>query len=83
MKNYLVEGEMIIKVQVEVEANSEDTAIELAKHRLSDVYNLNVEGYNHDPESDVEFDLDAYPDNEDDDGRDEDDYGDSDDYDNY
>ena len=83
MKTYIVEGEFVVTVQVEVEANSEETAVELAKRRITENYNLNIVGYDHDPQSGVEFDLDAYPDSDDDDGRDDDDYGDSDDYDNY
>ncbi len=83
MKTYLVEGEFIVTVQVEIEANSEETAVELAKRRITDNYNLNIVGYDHDPESGVEFDLDAYLENDEDDGRDDDDYGDNDDSDNY
>jgi hypothetical protein len=83
MKNYLVEGEFTVTVQVEVEANSEETAVELAKRRITDNYNLNIVGYDHDPQSGVEFDLDAYLESDEDDGRDDDDYGDFDDGDNY
>ena len=82
MKTYLVEGEFIVTVQVEIEANSEETAVELAKRRITDNYNLNIVGYDHDPEAGVEFDLEAYLENDEDDGRDEDDYG-GDNDDNY
>lgn len=82
MKTYLVEGEFVVTVQVEIEANSEETAVELAKRRLTDNYSLDVYGYDHDPETGVEFDLEAYPESDEDDGRDDDDYG-GDNDDNY
>jgi hypothetical protein len=44
---------------LDINANSEEDAIEQAKEILKDDYNLNVIGYHHVPEDDVEIELTA------------------------
>jgi len=57
--NYTVEGKITLNVSLEVEAEDEKSAIELAKTKLNDEYALDYQGSSHDP-GDVKFELDAF-----------------------
>lgn len=57
---YTVEGKVFITIAVEVTADDEFSAKKAAEDILKDSYNLNTYGYQHSPDSDVEFDLDAF-----------------------
>jgi hypothetical protein len=56
-KEFQVYGTITIQVELDINANSEEDAIEQAKEILKDDYNLNVIGYHHVPEDDVEIEL--------------------------
>jgi|LakMenE18May11ns_1017448.scaffolds.fasta_scaffold8911469_1 hypothetical protein len=58
-KEFQVYGTITIQVELDINANSEEDAIEQAKEILKDDYNLNVIGYHHVPEDDVEIELTA------------------------
>lgn len=58
-KEFNVYGTITIQVELDVVANSEEEAIELVKEQFKDDYNLNVHGYHHEPDKDVDLDLTA------------------------
>jgi len=58
-KEFQVYGKITIDVELDIEANSEEEALQKAAESLKDDYNLNIVGYNHDPKTDVKLDLDA------------------------
>ena len=58
MKEYSVNGTITFEVDLDIKANSEEEAIELAKEQLLDFYSLNCHGADHDP-NEVKLDLDA------------------------
>ena len=58
-KEYRVYGTITIQVELDINANSEEEAIKQAKEILKDDYNLNVIGYHHIPDEDIELDLTA------------------------
>jgi len=58
-KEFQVYGTITIQVELDITASSEEDAIEQAKEILKDDYNLNVIGYHHVPEDDVEIELTA------------------------
>jgi hypothetical protein len=56
---YEVEGKISFTVSIDVEADSEEQAIALARADLEDYYHLDVLGAYHNSDK-VNFDLDAY-----------------------
>jgi len=58
--NYSVEGVVMIRVAVEVFADDEQSAKLLAKNALNDCYHLDTNRAYHNVEHGVEFDLDAF-----------------------
>jgi len=57
-KEFQVYGTITIQVELDIEANSEEEAIEKAKEQFTDDYNIDVHGYSHNPEE-VEIELTA------------------------
>ena len=57
-KEFQVYGTITIHVELDINANSEEEAIEKAKEQLKDDYNLDVHGYSHTP-GDEEIELTA------------------------
>lgn len=55
---YTIEGKVLFDVKLEVEANDEKQAYQLAEERLTDEYRLNYSGGSADGY--VEFDLNAF-----------------------
>lgn len=53
-----IQGEIKFRVDFDIEANSEEEALELAKEQLKDYYHLNVINAYHNMDS-IKFDLDA------------------------
>jgi len=58
-KEFQVYGTITIQVELDINANSEEDAIEQAKEILKDDYNLNVIGYHHIPDEAAEIELTA------------------------
>jgi hypothetical protein len=56
---FQVYGKITVNVELDIEAATEEEAIQKATESLKDDYNLNIIGYNHDPKTDVELDLTA------------------------
>lgn len=55
---YNIQGEVKFNVDFDVEANSEEEALELAKEALRDFYSLDIVNANHDVDS-IKFNLNA------------------------
>lgn len=56
---FQVYGKITINVELDIETATEEEAIQKATKSLKDDYNLNVIGYNHNPETDVDMDLEV------------------------
>ncbi len=62
-KEFQVYGTITIQVELDIEANSEEEAIEKAKEQFKDDYNLEVNGYHHVPgEEEIELTAIEYND---------------------
>lgn len=59
MKEYNVYGKIIINVQLDIHAESEEEAQKKVLAELNHSYLLNVTGSYHDPKKDVEIELDV------------------------
>ena len=57
-KEFQVYGTITIQVELDINANTEEEAIEKAKEQFKDDYNLDVSGYSHTP-GEEEFDINA------------------------
>ncbi len=55
---YNIQGKVSFEVDFDIEASTEEEALELAKEQLNDYYHLNVNGADHYIDS-VKFNLDA------------------------
>ena len=56
---YNIQGKITFNIDLDIEANSEEESLELAKEQLKDYYHLNVINAKHDVNS-IKFDLDSY-----------------------
>jgi hypothetical protein len=56
---FQVYGKITINVELDIEAATEEEAVQKATESLKNDYNLDVIGYNHNPDTDVELDLTA------------------------
>lgn len=56
---FQVYGKITINVELDIEAATEEEAIQKATESLKNDYNLDTIGYNHNPDTDVELDLNA------------------------
>jgi hypothetical protein len=59
LKKYKVTGKIEITVEIEVEATNSTQAETIAEETLDDAYNLNIHGYYHRVEKDVDYSLNA------------------------
>jgi hypothetical protein len=57
-KEFQVYGTITIQVELDIDASSEEEAIEKAKDQFTRDYNIDVRGYSHNPEE-VEIELTA------------------------
>jgi len=57
---FLIEGKVIVDTIVRVHADDEKSAIGLAKNALKEAYNLSVNGSYHNPDTGVDFELEAF-----------------------